>query len=65
MGPAPVASREALVDTITVRLIGHDEDAAVGRGGGNGRKQEGTGNECGGKSHGRGTGKGEESRPHR
>ena len=52
MGPAPVASREALIDTVTVCLVGHDEDAAVGGGRRNGRKQEGTGNECGGKSHG-------------
>lgn len=58
MGAALVAPGEALVDAVTVRLVGNDEDAAVGESG-RGGKQEGTGNECGGKSHGdTGRGKG-------
>jgi hypothetical protein len=51
MGAALVAPGEALVDALTVSLVGHDEDAAVGASG-RGGKQESTGNECGGKSHG-------------
>ncbi len=51
MGAAFVAPGETLVDAIAVRLVGDDEDAAVG-GSGRGGEQERTGNECGGKSHG-------------
>ncbi len=45
MGAAFLAPGEALVDAITVGLIGNNEDAAVGV---NGRcgKQESAGNEC-------------------
>ena len=39
MGAAFVAPGEALVDAVTVSLVGHDEDAAVG-GGRRGGKQE-------------------------
>jgi hypothetical protein len=67
MGAALVAPGEALVDAVTVRLVGDDEDAAVG-GSRRGGKQEGTGNECGGKSHGdtgRGKGSPRTDRPKR
>ena len=55
MGAALVAPGETLVDAIAIRLVGNDEDAAVGgsgRGGEQEAGQESTGNECGGKSHG-------------
>ena len=51
MGATLVAPGETLVDAIAIRLVGDDEDAAVG-GSGRGGEQERTGNECGGKSHG-------------
>ena len=42
MGTAFLAPGEALVDAVAIRLVGNDEDAAVG-GSGRGGKQEGTG----------------------
>lgn len=45
MGAAFIALGEALVDAVAVGLVGNDEDAAVGRGGGSGEK-ECAGNEC-------------------
>lgn len=53
MGAAFVTLGEAFVDAIAIGLVGHDEDAAVGGSGRSGGKQEGTGKECGGKSHGK------------
>ena len=44
MGAAFLAPGEALVDAVAVRLVGDDEDAAVG-GSGRGGEQEGTGQE--------------------
>lgn len=58
MGAAFVPFGQALVDTVSIGLVGHDEDAAVGGSGRNGGEQEGTGKECGGKSHGKDTGRG-------
>ena len=56
MGAAFFAPGEAFVHAVTIRLIGNDEDPAVGGGGRDGKQegtgQESTGNECGGKSHG-------------
>ena len=51
MGAAFLTAGEALIDAVAIRLVGYDEDAAVGECG-RGGKQESTGNECGGKSHG-------------
>jgi len=51
MGAAFLAPGEALVDAIAIRLVGNDEDAAVG-GSGRGGKQEDAGKKRGGKSHG-------------
>ena len=44
MGAALVAPGQTLVDAIAVRLVGNDEDAAVG-GSGRGGKQESAGQE--------------------
>ena len=51
MGAALLAPGKALVDAITVSLIGNNENAAVGESGRRGEQQR-AGNECGGKSHG-------------
>ncbi len=50
MGAAFIAFREALVDAVAVRLVGDDEDAAVGRGSRCG-SHENTGQEGGYGSH--------------
>ena len=61
MGAAFFAPGEAFIHAVTIRLIGNDEDAAVGGGGRDG-KQEMPGkhcNECGGsRMDGTGRGKG-------
>ena len=44
MGAAFFAPGEAFIDAITIGLVGHDEDAAVG-GSGRGGEQKGTGQE--------------------
>ena len=59
MGAAFVALGQALVDAITVGLIGDNKDAAVGVSGRCG-EQECAGNECWGESHG-GTGERKEA----
>ena len=46
MGAAFLAPGEALVDAIAIRLVGNDEDAAVGGSGRGSGKQEGTGKKC-------------------
>jgi len=52
MGAAFLTPGEAFIDAIAISLVGNDEDAAVGGGGRGSGKQENTGNEYGGKSHG-------------
>ena len=51
MGAAFLTPGQALIDAVAIRLVGNDEDAAVG-GSARGGKQEGAGKECWGKSHG-------------
>ena len=49
-GSAFVAARKAFIDAVSVRLIGDDEDAAVGQSGG--RTEHRADGKCGQNSHG-------------
>jgi len=53
MGAAFVTFGKAFVDAVSIGLVGHDEDTTVGGSGRSGGEQEGTGKECGRKSHGK------------